>query len=922
MPQPRPLASTVRPLSLLGLLAVLSAAEPAPIEVVGGSWGMFTEGEQPELVITAAPGTRVTLTATDAWGVPTAWSHTATLTAGELRIPGPSDLGYHRIDMKMGDTDVVTDVAVVLRQPPGSRPDSFFASNTSQMRLGKQLALLNRIGMRVQRTHFQGSAKVTGPADGSAVQMDFGVLDRRWKEVRESGSWVLPICAYSVADGANSAEGVRLRMHGPPRDFAEFTATWAMIVKRYPEIRTWEFWNEPWIYGWTWAASPAAYRDLQTQFGTMMREVDPELRVLAGHSSMFAEDHIEPHPESWRGLIDGISHHPYSETEEASMRPGGQGRSIDHGALINRRMGLDAYYLTEGGTKVKVDGSPRNPQNNGENACKVVNYHLRAALAGAVQANIQWDIGYGPAWTLPNALYATMAHMLEDRPCLADLWPHHELLWGGIFADPQHVDDAVRALPRSSELRARWSIATPPERAADGVKVALIQALTGVNNDTLDTTGQLIIDAIDGLTAYDATGREILPANGVLTVPFGVWPVYILSQDLSVIELHRRIANARMTGITALNAYATSLAQPADAPQTLRVRVQNQSNADIAGTLTIQADGAAAVSVACTVAAGRLAEVDVPWPGVALRSDNQYGVTVTLDWGTGRSEHRQVLATAAFVRRSITVDGDLADWAVAVPVLLDSDRLRGGVDLTQYLLNPGLEREADDGADERVVARLYTAWDDDGIHLALSVDEAELANTAGLPAQRRGGEVPFPQGIHDGLTHIRYTGDAFLFAFGFRDRVPGVGRQLDDPWAWKGHFHDTDYQYVAHTSTDGPQLIRLTGPDTPRRTPYQTVREAWVGPVAGARLAIVRDQAQGRTIYEMTLPRSEIHLFDPATGSLRFGFQLITDKPVNGSKVLTWAEAAGVFDHWRGSGSFSPSWETTLPCQTFFGISP
>ncbi len=174
-------------------------------------------------------------------------------------------------------------------------------------------------------------------------------------------------------------------------------------------------------------------------------------------------------------------------------------------------------------------------------------------------------------------------------------------------------------------------------------------------------------------------------------------------------------------------------------------------------------------------------------------------------------------------------------------------------------------------------------------------------------------------GEPSGLEHIRFCGDAFFFAFGFRDRVPGWGRQMDDHWAWKGHFYDTDNHYAVHTSSTGPQLVRQWGADTPRRIAYQTAAVPGVGPVPGAQVRIERDETAELTVYEMSIPRAELKLFNPEAGRLRFGFNLVSNEV---GWPLQWASAAGVFDYWIGSGSFSPSWVSVLPCQTFFGIEP
>jgi len=78
---------------------------------------------------------------------------------------------------------------------------------------------------------------------------------------------------------------------------------------------------------------------------------------------------------------------------------------------------------------------------------------------------------------------------------VADLWPAHELIWGGVFANPRFVTDEVRKLPRAAELSARWAVPVPNDRADDRTKVAVVWSLTGESNDRLDAQGTLTLDA-------------------------------------------------------------------------------------------------------------------------------------------------------------------------------------------------------------------------------------------------------------------------------------------------------------------------------------------------------------------------------------------------------------------------------------------
>jgi hypothetical protein len=287
---------------------------------------------------------------------------------------------------------------------------------------------------------------------------------------------------------------------------------------------------------------------------------------------------------------------------------------------------------------------------------------------------------------------------------------------------------------------------------------------------------------------------------------------------------------------------------------------------------------------------------------------------------------RQLIASEArFVKRTINVDGNLDDWKGVTPVLLDSEALDQSVDLTQYLLNPHLDTPTTQPGGKRIVARVYTAYDKDNVYLAMAVDQDTYsAEEIGEPVKRGRGkekvELPYKTGMPDGIGYVTLGHDVFQFAFGFRDRVPTQGRQMNDPYAWKGMFYDTDYSFVAHGSANGDQLLQTWGADTSRRNGYQTEAVPGIGPVPGGKIKIVRDEAKKITTYELSIPRKELALFNPDAGQCRFGFILANKEGLGGGSGLMWSEAAGVFDHWRSSGSFPPTWMQRLPCQTFFGI--
>jgi hypothetical protein len=931
--------------------------------VVGGAHRMIRNGvDQPALVITAwsIDGKEHDLTITfqveDFFGnpvrdkIPELVVHvTADKSKEKLTIPLHFGQGYYSVAAQSSEGDVVltrsSDFGVVPTPYPGTRPNSLFASN-SAIKQGEDLQFLETIGMKLLRTHFEPQVKADDArwpsefAPGQPVRLDFDRLDQTWADVKKHGLWVLPIVGYSffragIFDRTPLAE--KLKMYGPPSDNARFISTWETILRHYPELTTFEFWNEPWIYEWTWAGTPTDYRALQASWCSMALHVNSRYRILAGNSASFVRDNIEPFPASWDGLIQGVTHHPYTGAGSPNLRGGNLIRSIDEIRLAANDMGLRYAYLTEGGTVFANPESGNDPEryNNVENAVKLVQYYVATTLAGVYMGNAQWQIGYGPGWTRSNTAFAVMTHFLEDRVPLVDIWPKQELLWGGIFANRKFVTPEVTALPRAKELCSRWEVEVPHERDADDTKVAVLWSLTGPSADRLDPSGELVIlDAAD-LRAFDLMGHEITPTQGRLIVPLTNCPVYITTERLSTLELRDRITLGVIRHITPVNCSAFSLMKSSEEPQSLSVRLESQLNRHLDGTVVLKAAGSdTTTSARFSVNAGELVEVQVPWPKMPVAEDNRYPISLTLHFdndfnGLGEAfspiTYRQTISVAQFAKRTVRFTGKLSDWDTLVPVTVDSDWYQKAPDESVLLLNPNAEKQPDATPSRRVLGHVFTAYDDDWVYIGAAVHEDQFHCSAGEPVVKEAGgttiTLPYKQGEPDGLNFITQCGDVFQFSFGFRERVPGIGRQMGDPWAWKGSFYDTDYSFVAHSSTQGDKLIQIWGANTSRRNGYQAEPVPGIQSVPGGVVKIARDETQKLTLYEIGIPRRRLTLFNPDSGRCRFGFILYNKALVAGA-ALAWSDVAGVFDYWETPGSYPPTWKSYLACQTFFGIQP
>ena len=176
------------------------------IKAVGGVYSLFNrevpaEGKKIEPVPLEVAGSgAVTLAAIDIFGQPTGWKKDLNLTGQAQKVDFDGGIGFFTIQAKIADkVEGSCEVGVLPPWHKGVRKDSFFGSNTSNVRQGQELLFLQAIGMKVQRTHFHGTSV-------QAV-----------KNLADHDTWVLPIVGYAI--GAKSDWATQYNMHGPPKDY-------------------------------------------------------------------------------------------------------------------------------------------------------------------------------------------------------------------------------------------------------------------------------------------------------------------------------------------------------------------------------------------------------------------------------------------------------------------------------------------------------------------------------------------------------------------------------------------------------------------------------------------------------------------------------------------------------------------------------
>lgn len=830
--------------------------------------------------------------------------------------------GYYEIEVTingLGDPISKLYVFGVVPGPhKGLRPDSFFASNSGT----KNVEFDRLIGLKVYRTGVAASGTV-GPESAvkpeywkpeldpkrefSPDMFDFSEIDKNIQKALDNEISILGIIGYANPEWARSEEAQRIGNYGPPRDDDEFINVTVPVVKHLYDkgfLKYIEFWNEPWIYEWTWADTGDRFRNLVKKWWAKASEQCPDLKLVLGESASFLDDHLFIDPEI-KEIMYADCNHPYAEVNRPNSRQGRILRSLDYQVLNSEKNGIKAHYVTEDGV-VNVGESDKEKVITGSKL--IVTHHVLAALSGIYQMNIQKNMGFDTN-QLPGAVaYGVMTHFLEDRVPVADIWPENQLIYGAIFANHKY---ASLNMPRAKEFSARWNVPVPSEYENDKLKVAVLWNVTGKDEDNL-TPGTISIPAVKDLKAYDIYGMPVGEVkNDRLVLPFTEEPMYVVSEELGVREMYNLIRVGKIEKVQPVNMYINLITKPLEQHPELTIRIQNQVNILVSGKLEFELpEGWQTLynNKYFTVMPGKVKEIRVPLAKVQSNPENLYPVKVKIITNKyGTFEYSQTVQVAYAPKKTIKFTGSLSNWEGVTPTTVDSRSLALGIDWTRYVLNPHLPPPGNI-PETYISTKTYTAYDEKYFYFAFAVNEPSLKQDS--------------DGNLDGLGKPWWYGDVFDVAFGFGERNKYSLRKAGDPWAWKGAYRDTDYVYILYKDRNGvDHFTRIRKPDSPRTTPFQLELSAkfypYMGEVEGAKVKITRNEDAKLTLYEVAVPLAEIGKPGGLDENFRFGF---VQRNNEGLGALEYSKAAGVFDYWIGGDSFLPTWENMHACTTWLGI--
>ncbi|MCS6859636.1 MAG: hypothetical protein NZT92_04875 [Abditibacteriales bacterium] len=588
----------------------------------------------------------------------------------------------------------------------------------------------------------------------------------------------------------------------------------------------------------------------------------------------------------------------------AVQTPGGAGVPVSPFGLRasgwQRRVDRQVQAAKRAGRTVTVQiGEIADSIEDRRVAPNMVAQHVMAALAGAYRVEMRSGT-IAPRQLRESAAYATMVSLLEGRVPVRDLFPSAPNLWGALFASPALVN--VEAdVPRKDALSTRWKTAGDPQ---DVTKVAVVWSFVGADARHLDK-GTMVIEDGEGIDALDLFGNPLGERRKKqLRVPLSAVPIYLISK-LPIQTFAERVSAAQLEDLTPIALQLLPLTEPPDRAAKLVVRVQNQLNRPVTGTLSLNLPIGWSVQQTkypFALEVGEMKHIPFDLLGAIAHRDNVYAVSVTAEVDRKKHERAQIVQVAAAVHGSVVIDGDLSDWADAYPLQLDYEQLTHPDAYARALFNPRSQRPAPTGIKRQVSARVYTKWDEQYFYFAAEVVEPELRQDAALAPNT--GRKDF------------WNGDAVQLVFSRRERAADDYHAAGDPWRWKGAFRDSEFGFAAMAAQEGWAVVRLFAPGAPFRA--AAVATTGYAKVKGAKVVVRREEAEDKTFYEVAIPLAEVGGLKPAEG-IRFGFVLHNNEGVRGGR-LQWGEAIGTWDDLHNVGALVPLNEPFLPCPTVWGF--
>ena len=265
----------------------------------------------------------------------------------------------------------------------------------------------------------------------------------------------------------------------------------------------------------------------------------------------------------------------------------------------------------------------------------------------------------------------------------------------------------------------KQQLAALPPDAPKRDRTVLEGQLKGL--DILSGASMSFADPADEFALYDFYGNLVPPDHGVITIPLNSHGYYLRSKGKpgAFDHLLKAVAAAKIEGYEPIDIVAHDFLAPIDQKPSLRLSLTNVLNRPVTGSVQVTVAGVnldAPAQVALQPHETR--DLTIPTTGGTAVANNTYPLSFHFDAGAdGAAALQEDLHVNVIARRTIKIDGDLADWKGVLPITVHA----AGNEEVSSTVKAWLPFEKFDAAQKPGLATSYLAYDDKYFYFAAKI---------------------------------------------------------------------------------------------------------------------------------------------------------------------------------------------------------
>jgi hypothetical protein len=669
---------------------------------------------------------------------------------------------------------------------------------------------------------------VEGGPDGP---FDWTKMDETVEKFRDNNLWMLSNM-YGSPEGATTLEN---RKTYSMVHLAKYDTAWGLFVeeavRRYcgkdgkGPLQIIDYYNEPWEGGGIsgWKSDAIRYRTIYKIIYDRAKKASPFIKVGGTSSIMntcdkllsikdwqkqykidvFTDHYVQPHMMQGPRIAEALG-----------------GISMDTetwcGKLDEQQMALAAHFIASGQKKVNPTHYQAHlPWENGKggpmfgNLSAAINYFLyftggREFTKTVFMDNLPWLYQWGEGKNIGFILNGNHNRLNNDRP----------ILYSQINAD-----------------------------------------------------GIITVDSMGGkIKAYDLYGNLYPTTKGIYKLPCGFRNVYLEADDPNMVI--KAVAQGKIEKVKPVELFVDDFTTPLPQAKTIDAEIHNVLNRTITGTLTatVTANISLAQSaIPVVLKAGESKIVQFNIKSVEVNPANAYDVKLSYTGTDGTAEIADVLHVNTIIYGTPTLDGTLATWQNAIPVI------SYGQNAKRSFVEAAWKPWEKDVEITKGMAETRFMYDDKFLYIAVRERNKDWVAKPRLSNRDESSYYGKDDMAH---TYIRgnddtapYSGNCVQVGIGLDLHKHPLAPYTKVP-AKMIAIDDTDYEYAFWGTPDGgTEIWRSSNPTMlpfnflPRCTP-----EGYNGVPKGTQSATKRDGND--TIYQVAIPLTDMPELTPTNGKI------------------------------------------------------